>query len=458
MEHKEILRELIEEMDAANSSDRPWTKEEGIPEFVTAANGRQRFFTLPTRRALTRFTVALYENRRSESAKMELQSFEKIVRQVIADMHASDLFCGVDWYESLQRVKREVDDRCAKIQSVFTHYISAWTLGFEKLKAFSLGPVTFLSQLDWIDQVEFSDRAKESYLNEKEANYQWKKILKEALSDRNRDVELSGLAGAVYDVVTQCPTLLKVTIQGYDLEFSRKLAKMVCRSALDMISLGLGAPEFFLQQALHEERLPPVGNDRIVETNGYLWLPGSDLGRRIPVMSPKRASEALTKISDLLPAFSSILDGLVTPQLHKHPKLASRWATALDWYAEGNREMSDAIALTKLGTCLDVLSSGGKNEGIRQMVVNLTGLTEAKTVVSGLRPRTLKELIKDIYDHGRSKILHGTHHDRLQSFSDERKYAAYLARIALIECALRLHTFTGDDNNDKAFRTIAPAI
>ena len=222
-----------------------------------------------------------------------------------------------------------------------------------------------------------------------------------------------------------------------------------------MTSLALNSPEFFLQQALREDRLPPVGTDRIVETNGFLWLPGSDLGPRVPAISPKRAHEALHERRALLLTFGSILDGLLLPELHKHPQLASRWATALDWYGEGNRESNDAIALTKLGTCLDVLSCGGKNEGIRQMVVHLTGLSESEVVISGVRPRTLKELVKDIYDHGRSKILHGTHHNRLQSFSEERRYAARLASIVLIECARRLHVYSGDDANDKAFRTMA---
>jgi len=87
------------------------------------------------------------------------------------------------------------------------------------------------------------------------------------------------------------------------------------------------------------------------------------------------------------------------------------------------------------------------------MVVHLTGTDGETQVIRGSRPRTLKQLVKDIYDHGRSQILHGTHYDRLESFSAERKQAAYLARIVLIESAVRLQRYNGSDN-DKAFRTI----
>ena len=87
------------------------------------------------------------------------------------------------------------------------------------------------------------------------------------------------------------------------------------------------------------------------------------------------------------------------------------------------------------------------------MVVHLTGTDSETQVIQGSRPRTLAQLVKDIYDHGRSKILHGTHYDRLESFSAERKQAAYLARIVLIESAVRLLSYGGPDE-DKAFRTI----
>lgn len=157
----------------------------------------------------------------------------------------------------------------------------------------------------------------------------------------------------------------------------------------------------------------------------------------------------------ILPAFASILDGLVNPTDHKHPKLANRWATALDWFGEGNRESSDAIAVAKLGTCLDVLACGGKNDGISQMIIHLTGISGDTLVVPAPRPRTLKELVKDIYEDGRSKILHGTHFDRLESFAHERQHAAYLARIVLLESAWRLKHYSGNDE-DKAFRTMPP--
>ncbi|MCI3204093.1 MULTISPECIES: hypothetical protein [Burkholderiaceae] len=453
---KTELKALVDELDRVHKGATPWSEEAGIPDFVTAENGMQRYFTRKAREALGQFSSTLHQNRTLNSVKIEPEAFQKITRQAVADMHASGELSGFDECDQgglLPKLKLLIEERLASITNEHTHYFPAWTLGMERKSPFSLGPVTFLNRSDWIDSVDFPQQGKDHYLNQPEANHRWKEILKDALQKPNDGSSIEGLANAVYSAIVGCPALVKVTVRGYEREFSRKLARLVGKTALDSISLGFGASECFLQQALQDERLPPAGSDRLVETKGFLWLPGSSLGKRILSQPPKRVRQALDDMASILPAFAAILEGLLDPSNHEHPKLANRWATALDWFGEGNRESSDAIALAKLGTCLDVLCCGGKNDGIREMVVHLTGTKGDTQVIRGNRPRTLKQLVKDIYDHGRSQILHGTHYDRLESFAEERQYAAYLARIVLIECAVRLQRYGGPDE-DKAFRTM----
>lgn len=450
------LNLLVNELDRIHSGAAPWAEEPGIPEFVTAENGAQRFFNKQSRDALWQVTRIIHENRPPTALKIEIEEFAKTVRQAVADMHAADEFAGFDESDSgnlVPRLKNLIEDRISKAASEFTHYFPAWTLGMERDAPFMLGPVTILTRSDWIDSVDFPQHAKERYLNQPDTNFRWKDILKNAIQKPKDSTPVDGLAGAVYSTISECPSLVKVTVLGYERNLSRKLARLAAKTALDAISLGFGPPECFQQQALHEERLPPVGTSNLIETNGLLWFSGRSLGKRIPPLSPDRVKKALSDLAPVLPAFGKILEGVIDPSGHKHPKLANRWATALDWFGEGNRESSDAIAVTKLGTSLDVLCSGGKATGIGNMVSHLTGTSKTAQVIRGSRPRTLEELVADIYNGGRSKILHGTHYDRLESFAAKRQQAAYLARIALIECAVRLEKYTGPDE-DKAFRTI----
>lgn len=457
MDLKAELKAVVDELDRVHQGAMPWSEEPGIPEFVTAENGMQRYFTFKAREVLWQFCGTLHRNRTQDLPKVELDGYQKITRQAVADMHATGEFSEFDENDKgglLPKLKSLIEDRLANVAKSHTHYFPAWTLGMERAAPYPLGPVLFLNRADWIDAVDFPQWGKDNFLNQPEANHRWKEILKDALQKPNDGSSIEGLANSVYSAVAKCPALIKVTVRGYEQKFSRKLARLVGKTALDAISLGFGAPECFLQQALQDERLPPMDSDSLVETNGFLLLPGNSLSKRIPSLPPQRVKQALTDMEqNLLPSFAAILDGLIDPSKHLHPKLAERWATALDWFGEGHRESSDAIALTKLGTCLDVLCCGGKNNGIRDMVVHLTGVSGDTQVIKEPCPRTLKQLVKDIYDHGRSQILHGTHYDRLESFAAERHQAAHLARIALIESALRLKNYRGPDE-EKAFRTI----
>jgi hypothetical protein len=164
--------------------------------------------------------------------------------------------------------------------------------------------------------------------------------------------------------------------------------------------------------------------------------------------------KAISDIRSVIPAIAFILEGIVAPDKHRFPKLSNRWATALDWFGEGCRESSDSIAVAKMGTSLDVLSAGGKYAGIATMVSNLLDIEGDREVIGGENPLTLNKVIKEIYDDGRSKILHGTYFNRLEAMKIERERAFFFARIALIESAVRLMKYDGADNDD-VFRTIA---
>lgn len=304
--------------------------------------------------------------------------------------------------------------------------------------------MTFINKFQWIDSVDFPDRAKESFLGEREANFKWKEVLKDVLQNPSSTTPLVGLANAVYGAVDKCPSILKVSVTGYEKKLSRKLAELICKTALDSVSLAFGNRDFFHQQALYDERLQPFGSNSLMETDGFLWLSGMSLSSRIPHLDYSTVSKMAKDMEDMINAFGHILDMLLNPANHTHPKLANRWATALDWFAEGNRENNDAIALAKIVTSLDILAKAGGYHPILDMFQHLFDVTD-KT--------ELKKFVETMYGDGRSQILHGTHYERLKSFSEQRDQAAHFARLALIECAIRLKKYTGVDT-DMAFRTI----
>ena len=446
----DLLLELDRTHEAAYYQSDAFRTDRDFPDFTTAANGEVRNFYRPARKLLAILTVAIYEQHPSFNKRIDDKRFAELVRQSVVDLHSSQVLVGVA--KPLQVLVDELMERVDKTSQAFTHSFPAWTCGIEDAGEWTFGRVSFMTWPQWLKCVDFPDHAKESVFQEPVANARWKDLLLDAIKDRNAPVP--GLAGLLVSAVTSCPAVLRVEVGGMDKNLSRKLAEIVCKGALDAVSLLIGQRQSFVQQALQVERLPPPGIDSIIESNGHLWLPGKSSTDRIPTLKGASVRKFLQNFPSELGAMAYAIDGLLD-RSHTHPQLASRWATALDWYAEGQRERGDAIALAKLGTSLDVLAGGGKFTGILNMLSNLLDVSADAAYTRGTKKSTLRAVVKDIYDSGRSQILHGSRHDRMEAFESDRNAATYLTRLALIEAALRLEVYKGADDA-KAFRTMQP--
>lgn len=450
------LEVFVSELDRVHKGAEPWRLEGRLPNFTTAQNGLQRHFTQKSKNAVYRFAKTRYENLNKNTINIEFESYYRMVRQVVADLHAGGELSIINNDKkrlSLKKVKELLDKRVERIDDEYTFYFPVRVLGVTRDAAVNVGPVTFMDVIDWVCHFDLWDNINNSFLNKKENNRDWKGQILNALS-KDDDASLSGLAKSIYFAIRGCTGIAKVTMKGCELQFSIKRSKLVCKLALDAISLGLGSQEYFLQQTLLDERLPPLTAGHLIEHEGLVKSYEYSIGKSIPI-DREKTRQAISNLTDILTAFGQILESVLNPLDHKYPRLSERWANALAWYAEGNRETNDAIALTKLSTCLDILSCGGRSRAIRKMLVNLTGLREDRQVINGDCPRTLREVVDDIYDKGRSRILHGTrpHPYFIERFEDKRNHATVLARYALIECALRLQSYNGEDD-EKAFISI----
>lgn len=467
LNRKQALAKLVEALDSVypqGSYDHTALDgEHSPPDFVTARNGQQRLFNRPAKIALLSLVDAWQKEVPKLAIRVESKQLEWLLRQNVADLHADNILKA-----SASENLRMLDDTVQKVldqtKTDFIHSFPARTLGMEHAEPLAVGPVSIMTREQWVGVVEFSEYAKKSCLDGEDANQDWKEALLLALAKPKGIVtpdepRMPWLAVQMYGPLKTGRSVMRVKLSGYERSLSTKAARHICKTALDGLSLILGGENHFHIQTLADERMVPVSNHTIIEQDGYLMTPGFALSKQVPGLSGKKVKEVLDE-EHLLPmrdALAHILDGLVSPDSHPHPLLAMRWATALDWLAEGTREVSEAIALAKIGTSLDVLTEGGKFGKILDMLTHLTGWKEEREFRVGANDRPLRWLVKELYDHGRSKILHGNVFDRLQTFAEVRKVGAMLARIALIECALRLKHYTGDDEHT-AFRTIPKVI
>lgn len=341
--------------------------------------------------------------------------------------------------------KTYIQISATKLEHQVTHYFPAARTGLEDSNPLELGPVTIYNRMDWIDSVEFHPHLlKFGGID----NSNWRENLKASLSDSH--VELVPLASYLYETLSKARSILKVTTTGYGPTLSEKLATIIARSALDAISLWYPNPQYFRAFLLYTERRPPIIKWTITEEHGLLLTPGMQLSDE--VLGHSLSGDGFTDTQmRYFAALSKTLDSLLSYS-GNHPRLSQRWSTALDWHAEACRETSDLIAVTKFGTCLDVLSSaGGKTRAIAKMVSNLTDVdVDGPFFRYGGTDLTLLNVVKKIYENGRSEILHGNTVDRLTPHENLRDMARDCSRRTLICAALALAKYDGEDD-DKAF-------
>lgn len=450
---KSELENLFEELDKPQDGGLTRDGDIDIPDFVSADSGEPIYFYRRARQQLGSVVGLAYESLGHRKCIAE-KEFGLSVRRVVANIQASGRSASVDdRYDEFKRLLREEIERA---RGSFIHSFPAWTFVTLAENEWKMGPVCFMSWKRWLECVDFSDDVKDRAFGTPEANHRWKESILQALEEGS-DEPLEGVARYLIRQVRGCPAVLRVEVR--DLEFgrSRKLGEIACKAALDGVSLVAGRGSAFVQQALEVERLPPNFIGTLAEHAGCLLLPGSQHTDRVLLPSGAKVKQLLAKASGQLEAMGYAIRGLLDAT-HRHPNLSQRWVTALDWYAEAQRERSDAIALAKFVVALDVLAGGRESWGILRMVSNLLEVASDTPVRRGFRVTTLKNVVEGIYNQGRSRILHGTVKgmDRIESFTQDRDAADYLGRHALIEAAVRLFSYMGEDRQD-GFLTIPPA-
>lgn len=460
MNLKQLLTELITELNKANSASNengPWREDDSLPIFSTAESDKLVFFTKESLALIRKISKIFFDGDKNIASVTELENFQKIARQVVANLYAENLLlAGSDdiCNESIRTIREKANAVVDELKKEFVHYFPAWTVSISESRPFSFGPVTIMSKNQWVDSVKLPEWFLGKFLNKPSENKIWKDCLKVAINTNPLPEKAEGeLADNFYQAIKTAPSIVKIKVVGYEKDLSKKVGQLVCKTALDAISLILGRSDLFSGQSLQIERTLPISIHTIIENDGYLGLPGQSLTNILRHISHTDVINVLTQANELVKALEKITVSLLDSSNTNCPGLCKRWTTALDWYAEGCREQNSAIALAKLGTSLDVLSCGGKYVGILSMVTHLIKQDKDFIIVKGDLNWSVSRLIKEIYDNGRSQILHGTHYDRLKSFEQLKVLAIQFIRIILINCALRLAKYTEPDE-DKAFRTI----
>jgi len=105
---------------------------------------------------------------------------------------------------------------------------------------------------------------------------------------------------------------------------------------------------------------------------------------------------------------------------------------SLWWYHEACREPLDQIATTKFAASMDAFTNSGKARGIENLIAVRLGCKPKDVFMKD--GRTTKKVVDQIYNSGRSKLIHGSSDDFAHDWTDTRGSAEVVGRLLLIHC------------------------
>lgn len=302
---------------------------------------------------------------------------------------------------------------------------------------FCIGPVRFETRQDWLER----------------------KVTEGAISDRSRhrilcawkgDMPHDHLSGAAYhkensilSISNDAEFICSVNTKGMTHEFSRPKALTTARLALTAIALFWQSPSAALQKMnLTEDRIVRILHQLTFQEGQIASYGGRKShfpgGQGLTADQWRMLERSLARhwqiIGHLL---YSIVDNATRPQ---RPKITHALTHALLWFHHGCQEEEAVMAVTSFAAALDCLASGESRNGIKDLIKAQLGV-DADSSPWTRGGQTAGEAIEEIYDHGRTAMIHGRKDQRnkrdsnpFRDWAPVRRRAEALVRCCLLTC------------------------
>ena len=260
----------------------------------------------------------------------------------------------------------------------------------------------------------------------------------------------------IAEAVGPCPWVCSVRVFGHSSEWSCQKGVLAARIAFAAISLAWNTPS---NQAQQTGLIYDIGPYRVRHSamfNQDLFVGGGwekvlRIGRSMRVEnSIDFIANSETRLRTVGTALNTFLSTNPTGPTRL---LDEALCHALIWFGEACNESLDFVAIVKFAAALDTLAKGKRAKGICDLVERRFPVhdMDAPFLSDGTSAR---KLVEQIYDTGRSQIVHGTHPRLLDDLEQLRAWAEFLSSLVLRACITWLEGYTGPDDVD-AFRTSA---
>ncbi|WP_422343412.1 hypothetical protein [Parasphingorhabdus sp.] len=237
---------------------------------------------------------------------------------------------------------------------------------------------------------------------------------------------------SIVDAIGECPVVCSVATDGLSGKYIQEKGLLAARLAMTAISLTWYRPSeglrwmnlLYDRRRSHRHTVLFGSGTNVGSNSASAELP---LGR----YSEPELLESLRSYRWLFEQIGEAIYGYIQPNRSmKRPKVLNALFLSLCWYHEACRESLDQIATTKFAASMDALTGGKGVPGILSLISARLGPKPDDPLMKD--GRKTKKVIAQIYNDGRSKLIHGASADFAHDWTQVRVSAEVIGRWLLV--------------------------
>lgn len=413
-----------------------------IPPSFPLGGGKQLFTNRAAVLAFNRLAKLLHNESKETKSRISLETIRSKAQAAVGEMISELKKLPDDKREEnlvLQAVKifRTIIKRDLDASLLTqTRVVPCHVFSESDVEPFLIGPVAFSPRLNWVKNLQPSEKWTEYVVDVWEGRLSKQEL--EKLAWKRRSANKS--AEAAHSVVTAfenrgwCSSLIST---GYDNQRSQYRAEILTELALGILGLVMDPSDAANLVFAGGERVPfrraRIGFDR----NGKLFS-GSSINFPGVSASKKSIEEFRSRQRSYMTLAGQILQTYAGgPTQKDRPRLVERWINAIHWHSQAVKEQADYMALVKYGCVLDIISgAGGDIARMSEFVGAVFGADANKKMPPN--NVSLREVVTDIYHKGRSSLAHGSEFGLLEDLRDARMQAHKTSRELLLDTTIPL--------------------
>jgi hypothetical protein len=435
MSDEQDVHSIIISFFAGQSADNSQYESNRFPENYEADNGQ--WFVLPHE---TRAQIRVLGNRwrqdpslwrantsaKQVNLKFSSRDWDRLIRNIFKKILAASTANG-DANTVLDRVKSD-------LQVGFIGYgLQEFVFGCSlfhtnEFQHFAIGPVSFETRLDWLARKEKFGQVSTTSCRRIAQKWHSQKTNKRKPS---RDqLKEDGIIEAIGDALVVC----SVSTEGMASVMAHERALRAARLALTAIALRWQTPSKVLDgMNLLFDRQPRKQAYLVFDAVRLVSISEKYVHVSKTVFFEEKWDKIHTDHANYFSLIGEMLYSITNPvSPPQRPAIIAALTHAMMWFHEAARSDDALVATIKYAASLDALASGGRAEGIKKLINARLGILADRKIYQG--GPTLNKFVNNMFDHVRSRTMHGTNPDIHYDLCETSATAEQLARLCLLLC------------------------